>query len=724
MSEMTFRMQDVCCPNCAAKIARSCEKLPGVHSVEHDFATQLLRLHTHGDGDAESLHTKVRQIVQTIEPGADVLLHNPASGNAESHPHSRKDAPEPAPSHDHSAGHAEEEEGISGSQKVRVLRLVAALALLIAGLLPGVPVWLRYALHITGWLTAGYDVLWNAVRTGIKFRTLDENALMTIATLGALAIGETPEALGVMIFYQVGETFQQAAVAKSRASIAQLMDVRPDEARLIDGQVVSPESVPIGARIQVRAGERIPLDGIVRRGSARLDTSALTGEPLPKDALDGTPVLAGYIDLDGTLEIETTKTFSDSAASRILEMVEDAALRKAPTERFITRFARFYTPAVVALAALLAIAPPLVLHQPFSEWLYRGLLFLVVSCPCALVLSVPLSFFAGIGGASRKGILIKGGQTIEALANAHTIAFDKTGTLTMGQFRVSEILPADGVTEEELLRAGALVESESTHPVALAIKSAAQSRVTLTESATVSDHQELPGYGVTARANGQRLAAGNARLMERDGITAPNLRAAGTIVHIARDQAYLGALVITDTVKPDAKQAIARLGAIGIRRMSMLTGDAALSAQKVASEVGLSEVHAELLPGDKLTQVERLHAELPAQKTLLYVGDGLNDAPVLARADVGISMGQMGSDVAIEAADVVLMTDQPDRIADAIELSRKTARIVRQNIVFALCCKSVVLILGALGMTTMWVAVFADVGVALLAVLNAMRAMK
>ena len=600
--------------------------------------------------------------------------------------------------------------------KRKLLRICAAGLLFAAGFL-----WDKnWVLFLLAYLLAGYDVVWDAVRGLFRAQLLDENLLMAVASIGALALGDFAEGSAVMLFFQVGELFQDYAVQRSRKSITALMALRPDEATLLaeDGgtRTVSPEEVQEGDLIVLKPGERVPLDGVVEQGRSALNTAALTGESLPRDVAPGDEVLSGCVNLSGALTLRVTRPYAQSAVSRILDLVEDAASQKAQSEKFITRFARWYTPAVVGAAVLLAVAPPLLGLGAWLVWLKRALLFLVVSCPCALVISVPLSFFGGIGGASKRGVLVKGGNSLEALAKLDTVVFDKTGTLTRGVFAVERVEPAVG-TEQELLALAARAEALSTHPIALSLREAAGAL----PAGGVEDILEQAGGGVSARIDGAEVLAGNRRLLAAHGVPCPDVTD-GTVVYVARDGVYQGCVVIADQPKPEARDAIAALKALGVRRTVMLTGDAEGAAKAVCGKLGLDGYHAGLLPQDK---VEKLKEELARkQGTVAFVGDGVNDAPVLAMADVGIAMGGLGSDAAIEAADAVLMTDKLDRLPVAVRIARKTVAIARQNIVFALTVKALVLFLGAIGKTSMWAAVFADVGVAFLAICNALRAMR
>lgn len=615
-------------------------------------------------------------------------------------------------------------------QKKNLRRILIALALVIAAaFLPPLPDAVRLVVYLVPYFVVGWDVLRKAV-IGVRNRQpFDECFLMAVATVGAFLLGEYAEACAVMLFYQVGELFQSVAVGKSRRSIAALMDIRPDYANLCqpDGTVaqVDPEEVPVGAEIQVQPGERVPLDGVVLEGTSALNTAALTGESLPRDVEPGANVISGCVNMTGLLRVRTTKPYGESTVAKILDLVENSSMKKARAENFIARFARVYTPAVCYAALALAMLPPVVrmlLGQPaqLGDWIYRALTFLVISCPCALVISVPLSFFGGIGGASARGILVKGSTYLEELSKAEIVVFDKTGTLTQGAFHVTEVCPAEGITREQLLESAALIESWSKHPIAQSIR---ESWAQPLDAARITDVEELGGYGIQAKLDGRPAAAGNARLMEKLGLTVPAVNQAGTVVHLALDGRYAGYLCIADTVKPTSQKAIAGLKKAGVRRTVMLTGDAEPVAAAVAQQLGLDEYHAGLLPGDKVDQVEKLLEERSPSGRLVFVGDGINDAPVLSRADIGIAMGALGSDAAIEAADVVLMDDDPAKITLAMRIARRTLNIVHQNIVFALGVKAVCLVLGAAGIGGMWIAIFADVGVTVLAVLNAVRAL-
>ena len=618
-------------------------------------------------------------------------------------------------------------------QKKSLQQILIALALVILlkllfRVLPALPTPVELLLYLIPYFVVGKDVLRKAIK-GVKNRQpFDECFLMAVATVGAFALGDYVEGCAVILFYQIGELFQSVAVGKSRQSISSLMDIRPDYANVEDEggklEQVDPDDVEVGTVIVVQPGERVPIDGVIVEGTSALNTAALTGESLPRDVQTGDEVISGCVNMTGLLKVKTSKEFGESTVSKILDLVENSSMKKARAENFITRFARVYTPAVCYGALALAFLPPIVLllmGQParFGDWIYRALTFLVISCPCALVISIPLSFFGGIGGASACGILVKGSTYLEELARTGIVVFDKTGTLTQGTFKVTGVHPADGITDEQLVEAAALAESWSKHPISLSIKAAYGKEI---DSARVTDVEELGGHGVTAKVDGKPVAAGNARLMERLGLSAP-VSETGTVVHIAIDGRYAGCLLIADVVKPHSAEAIRALKAAGVRKTVMLTGDAEPVAKAVSAQLGLDEYHAGLLPGDKVDQIETLIAAKKSKENLAFVGDGINDAPVLSRADVGIAMGALGSDAAIEAADVVLMDDDPAKIALAMRIARRTLRIVYENIVFALAVKFACLLLGAIGMASMWTAIFADVGVMVIAVLNATRAL-
>lgn len=616
-------------------------------------------------------------------------------------------------------------------QKTMLGRIILAFIIYIfaivgehSGVLERFPgIWPKLLIFLVPYLIIGWDIIYKAARGIINGQVFDENFLMTIATFGAFGVREYSEAVAVMLFYQVGELFQNYAVNRSRQSISAMMDICPEYANIEeDGQLkqVDPDEVAVGDIIVIKAGERIPLDGVVISGESMIDTSALTGESVPRAAREGTEVISGCVNGGGLLKVKVTKEFEDSTVARILELVENASSKKAKVENFITRFARYYTPVVVIAAVLLAVIPPLALGQEFGSWIQRACIFLVISCPCALVISVPLSFFGGIGAASKKGVLVKGSNFLEALAEMDTIVFDKTGTLTKGEFKVTKLHPV-GMSDEELLELAALAENYSNHPIAASLKEAYAKE---TDVNRLGETEEISGHGVKTVIDGKHVLAGNGKLMEQAGIDYETCADAGTVIYVARDGKFAGSVLISDTIKKETFEAIRSLKSVGVRRTIMLTGDRKEVGEAVAREIGLDDVYTELLPADKVEKVETLLKSMNEGRKLAFVGDGINDAPVLTRADIGIAMGSMGSDAAIEAADVVLMDDNPAKIASVVKIARKTLKIVKQNIVFALAVKALVLILGAVGMANMWEAVFADVGVSVIAILNAMRALK
>ncbi len=609
--------------------------------------------------------------------------------------------------------------------KKRLIRIIiGSIIYLMAFLIKPEISWFSPAMFTISYIIIGGDIVWKAIRNILRGKVFDENFLMTVATVGAFCIREFPEAVAVMLFYQVGELFQSYAVSQSRRSISELMDIRPDYANLVtesgDTTRVDPDDVKIGDTILVAAGEKIPLDGTVINGTSMIDTSALTGESVPREAAVGSDVLSGCVNINGILRIKVTKEYGESTVSKILDLVENASSKKSNSENFITKFAAVYTPIVVISALLLAVIPPLVIPgASFEQWLYRALTFLVVSCPCALVISVPLSFFGGIGGASKAGILVKGSNYLEALAKTELVVFDKTGTLTQGVFDVQEIYAKD-ITKEELLTLTAYAESYSNHPISLSLKRAYGKEI---DKNRLSNVEEISGHGIIASVDGKVVAAGNSKLMTKLNISYSEDVAIGTVVHVAVDNSYAGYIVISDKVKPDAALAIQTLKAAHVKQTVMLTGDSKSVGEKVAKELQMDQVYTELLPGDKVDKLEELFTKKSAKGKLAFVGDGINDAPVLARADIGVAMGGLGSDAAIEAADVVIMTDEPSKLGTAIKISKKTLGIVRQNIIFALAVKIGVLVLSAFGLATMWEAVFSDVGVSVIAILNALRAL-
>ena len=623
-----------------------------------------------------------------------------------------------------------EDFGMTEKQKKMLGRIIAAFVLFVAlliaehtGMLENVNVWIQFVVYLVPYVIIGYDIVYKAVRNISHGQVFDENFLMMVATVGAFGVQEFSEAVAVMLFYQVGELFQSYAVGKSRQSISAMMDICPEYANIEQNGVltqVDPDDVEVGDIIVIKPGERIPLDGVVIEGESLVDTAALTGESVPRSAKAGDEIISGCVNGSGTLKVKVTKEFDDSTVAKILELVENASSKKAKVENFITKFAKYYTPVVTIGAVVLALVPPLVLGGGFAEWIQRACIFLVISCPCALVISVPMGFFGGIGAASKVGVLVKGSNYLEAVAEMTTIVFDKTGTLTKGEFKVAQIQP-QGMTETELLEIAALGEGYSTHPIANSIREAYGKTPDMKRTENAN---EIAGHGISITVDNKAVLIGNEKLMKKEGIAYTPCQSCGTVVYVACDGKFAGTLVISDTVKDGAKEAISAMKQVGVKKCVMLTGDRKEAAMEVAKELGIDEVHAELLPADKVAQVERLLREKPKKEKLAFVGDGINDAPVLTRADIGIAMGSMGSDAAIEAADVVLMDDDVRKIASIVRISRKTLSIVKQNIVFALGVKAIVLLLGAFGAANMWEAVFADVGVSVIAILNSMRALK
>lgn len=699
----TYSLDQLDCAACAAKMEEAASQVPGVEELRINFLTKTMSL-TASEDHFEQVAQNVMAACQRVEPECRVC-------------EVKQDT---AAHHDH--GHAHGHDHEEGEEHHSLALIGVGAVLFVAGLLLPEGLW-RWVALIAAYVVAGGEVLLRAVKNILRGQVFDENFLMAVASLGAMLMGEATEAVAVMLFYQIGEWFQDRAVDKSRASIAQLMDIRPDHANhvLADGsvEVVPPQSLKAGDILLVKPGERIPLDGIILEGTSTLNTSALTGESIPRDVAEGDTVLSGCVNQTGVLRLRATGAYESSTVARILRLVEDSGERKARTERFITRFARWYTPAVCLAALLLALVPPLFVGE-WTEWIKRALTFLVISCPCALVISVPLTFFGGVGGASRRGVLIKGANYLEQLAKTDIAVFDKTGTLTRGTFEVTAIHP-NQITEEELLELAALAESYSDHPISASLRAAWNRAL---DKNRVTDVQEIAGRGIHALVDGRSVYAGNERLMADVHVESRPCHCQGTIVHVALDGVYMGHIVIADRVKEGSAEAIAELKALGVARTVMLTGDQSAVAQSVAKELGVDEVHAELLPGDKVEQVERLMKQKPEGTMLAFVGDGINDAPVLRRADLGIAMGGVGSDAAIEAADIVLMDDDPRKLPCAIRIARRTLRIANQNIIFALSVKAIILIMGAMGLANMWLAVFADVGVSFLAILNAMRAMR
>jgi Cd2+/Zn2+-exporting ATPase len=688
------------CANCAAKIEKEIKTLPEVKTASIDFVSKKLTIEVNNKHDLDTIIEKASNIASRIESGVKVV--------EETH-------------EEHGYNH---EHGEDNNISKLVIIGIGAVLLLVA-LFFKLPFWVEFGMFSVSYILVGGEVLLKAGRNIVRGQVFDENFLMSVATIGAFAIKEFPEGVAVMLFYQVGELFQNIAVNRSRKSIAALMDIRPDFANLKVGdevKKVSPDKVSVGDVIVVKPGEKVPMDGKVIDGKSMLDTSALTGESVPREVEPGNDVLSGSINKNGLLTIEVTKEFGESTVSKILDLVENASSKKAPTENFITKFARYYTPVVVLAAVALAIIPPLIIPgATFSNWINRALVFLVVSCPCALVISIPLGFFGGIGGASKNGILIKGSNYLEALNNVDTVVFDKTGTLTKGVFKVTKVNAFDSTAGVDLLEYAAYAESYSNHPIAFSIIKAYGQEI---DKNKISDYDEISGHGVKVTVKGKLVLAGNTKLMVKENIAYEDVDEIGTVVHMAIDGIYVGYIVISDEVKDDSKNALQALKSIGVKKLIMLTGDNKAVAERIGRDLEIDEVHSELLPDQKVEKLEMLDKQKSPKGKLIFVGDGINDAPVLARADVGIAMGGVGSDAAIEAADVVLMTDEPSKLVNAIKIAKRTRNIVWQNIIFAMAIKGIVLLLGAGGVATIWEAVFADVGVTVLAVFNSMRVMR
>lgn len=676
-------------------------KIEGVNRATIDFVSKRLIIEVNNSKEFNRILDEAKVIIKNIEPYVSVV-------DNEVYKTSNKEKKIEKENH-----------------KKEILKILISAALLAIGLVSKLPTMVELTIFLISYLIVGGEVLLRAAQNIKRGQVFDENFLMSIATIGAFLVGEFPEGVGVMLFYQVGELFQDIAVNRSRKSISELMDIRPDFANLKVGNdilKVSPEEVKIGDIIIVKPGEKVPLDGKVIDGNSMVDTSALTGESLPRELEAGNNALSGFININGLLTIEVTKNFGESTVSKILDLVQNASSKKAPTENFITKFARYYTPAVVFGALAIALIPPLFVEgATFSDWVYRALIFLVISCPCALVISIPLGFFGGIGGASNKGILVKGSNYLEALNYVETVVFDKTGTLTKGVFNVTEINPQKGRTKEELLELTAYAESYSNHPIANSILKKYGKEV---KKNLVENYDEIAGHGARVKVDGIEILAGNIKLMDKENIDYEKIESTGTIVHVAVDNKYAGYIVISDEVKEDSANAIKALKEIGVKKIVMLTGDTKFVGEKIGKSLGIDEVYSELLPNEKVEKLELIDSQKSPRGKLVYVGDGINDAPVLARADIGMAMGGLGSDAAIEAADIVIMTDEPSKIVTAIKIAKRTRKIVWQNIVFALGVKGIFLIMGAFGVATMWEAVFADVGVAVIAILNSMRVMK
>lgn len=701
-----YLLQGLGCANCAAKIEAGVQAVNGVTSATVNFMTTTLKLEVSKEYKG-NIDKEVEAIVHKYE--SDVVVVD-------------KSAVQAADGHGHDHSH-----GDSDGKKQLIILLVGAALFALGFILRAVidlNIYVERGIFLVAYVILGGSVVLKALKNITKGQIFDENFLMSVATIGAFIIGDFAEAVAVMLFYQIGEFFQDAAVRRSKKSIADLMDIRPDFANVKrngDTVRVAPDTVAIGEYIVVKPGEKIPLDGVVIDGESMLDTSALTGESVPRKAKRNDNVISGCINQSGVLTIEVTKTFGESTVAKIIDLVENASSKKAPTENFITTFSRYYTPIVVGLATLLAIIPPLFFGGEWADWVHRGLIFLVISCPCALVISIPLGFFGGIGGASKKGILVKGSNYLEALNNVDIVVFDKTGTLTKGVFEVTSMAPSDGFTDTQLLELAAHAEAFSNHPIALSIVKAYDKEI---EKEKLTDYEEISGHGIRVLVDGKEILAGNSKLMDANGVQYTPSDEIGTMVYVALDKKFAGCIVISDEIKEDSRRAIAGLKEKGVRKTVMLTGDNQKIGEAIANELKLDEVYTQLLPDQKVEKLELLDSQKRPKGKLAFVGDGINDAPVLARADIGIAMGGLGSDAAIEAADVVLMTDEPSKLLEAIDVAKKTKRIVWQNIIFALGVKGVFLVLGAFGIATMWEAVFADVGVSIIAILNAMRVLR
>lgn len=726
--EIKLLLNGLDCANCANKIEDKVNKINGVKEATVNFSTTILTAELKEESIKDEIINEIKSIVKKLEPHVKVEektdskeIKNNTKACTSSCCSSDNHETSKSEIHSHSHEMRKASEGKIGILKDNWILILGAIIYAIALLYNGNNSVISIILFVGSYLVIGGEVIITAIKNILRGEVFDENFLMSIATVGAFFIGEYPEAVAVMLFYQIGEVFQGYAVNKSRKSISSLMNIRADYANVLrnDKEVkVSPEEVSLEEIIVIKAGERVPLDGTVIEGKSFLDTSALTGESVPREVKIGDEVLSGAINNNGVLKVKVNKEYGESTVARILELVENASNKKAPTEKFITKFSKVYTPIVVCIAVIVAVVPPLFIKDAtFSEWIYKALSLLVVSCPCALVVSIPLGFFSGIGSASKKGILVKGGNYLEALKESEVVVFDKTGTLTKGVFKVTDI-NAKNISEDELLEITAIGESNSNHPIAVSIAKAYGKEINKNE---IESYKEVAGHGIEAVIKGKKVLLGNYKLMKSNNIFYDEVDTIGTIVHISIDGEYKGNIVISDEVKENVKEALAELKRVGIKKTIMLTGDSKIVADKVASDIGIDEVHAELLPGDKVNKIEEILSKKSSNGKVLFVGDGINDAPVLARADIGIAMGGVGSDAAIEAADVVLMKDKVEAISEAIRVSRRTSKILWQNIIFALAIKIAVMILVIFGLTNMWAAVFADVGVTLLAVLNSMR---
>lgn len=693
-----FRITGLDCAHCATKIEQGIQNIDGVSVASLNFASQTLTLHVQDGKDADQIYKEAGVLADHIEAGVALVDKDDTTASSK--------------------------ESLLNIKELSVLGVgVILFAMAIIGTFSPM---IEFGLYFAAYLLIGGEVLLRAGKNILRGQVFDENFLMAIATIGAFAIGEYPEGVAVMLFYQVGELFQDLAINRSRRSIKELLDIKPEYANLVEGEKsrrVKPDEVTVGSRIIVKPGEKVPLDGVVLEGNSMVDTMALTGESMPRDIGKGDTILSGFINQNSVLTVEVTKVYADSTVAKIMDLVENASSKKAQTENFITTFAKYYTPAVVFSALALAIIPPIVTGGDFYDWIYRALIFLVVSCPCALVISIPLGFFGGIGGASRHGVLIKGSNYLEALNKVDTVVFDKTGTLTHGFFEVTQMIPHanTALSQEELLYYAAIGEVHSNHPIGLSILKAYGKTI---DESRIVHYEDFAGKGAKVKYDQDEIVVGNNKMMRQMGVEFESVQSLGTIVYVALNNQYAGYIEIEDTIKEDAASTIKRLKKIGVHNIVMLTGDRKEVGQMVGAKLGISDVRAELLPGDKVTELETIVEAKAPSKRVAFVGDGVNDAPVLARADIGVAMGGLGSDAAIEAADIVLMTDEPSKIVSAMHIAKRTRSIVWQNIIFALGVKAIVLLMGAGGIATMWEAVFADVGVAFIAVLNAMRVMR
>lgn len=703
MVEKTLILEGLNCANCASKIEKMTNDIDGVDIAIMDFVSKKLKVQIQSENNSDKIVNEIKAIVNKVEP--DVKIIDSQTQNNKAHAHV----------HDHSHGEVE---------KGEIMKIIIGAILFIVPILFKFEANWEFIFFFASYIVVGGEILVRALKNITHGQIFDENFLMALATIGAFAIGEYPEGVAVMLFYQIGELFQDMAVSHSRKSIKSLLDIRPDYANIKNGDEVvkvAPQNVHVGDYIIVKPGEKIPLDGTIIEGKSTVDTSNITGENVPRVVQAGDSVLSGYVNNSGLLTIEVLKEFGESTVSKILDLVENASSKKAPTENFITIFARYYTPIVVISAAFIAFIPPLIFKLSLSEWVYRALIFLVISCPCALVISIPLGFFGGIGGASKSGILIKGGNYLEALNQVDTVVMDKTGTVTKGVFRVTRVNAKEGFTEDEVIYLAAYGEAFSNHPIGKSIIEAYEGKV---DESLLKDYREIPGMGVQVGISGDKVMIGNEKLFERENIKVEGKKGFGTIVYVAKNSEYIGYIIISDEIKEDAKDTIMGLKNLGIKQTIMLSGDNQYVASKVGEILGIDSVYGGLLPQDKVSVLEKIINESSRKGKVAFVGDGVNDAPVLARADVGIAMGGLGSDAAIEASDIVIMTDEPKKIITGIKIARKTKKIVTQNIYLALGVKIIVLIMGVFGIATMWEAVFADVGVSIIAILNSMRALK